>query len=329
MSPSAVVEDLDVLVDGCGGLVTRRPRAPVEELALERPEEALDDGVVEAVAAVAHAACDSVRAERASVVVARVLRPAVGVGDEARLGQSLPHRHRQRGQDEVRAHVVLHRPADDAPRVEVDDDGEVEPPLPRAHVRDVGRPCAVRRVDDEVAVEHVRFGDHVYRRARAVPRAPSIRAREPSLAHQPRDALSARVKALLAQLHEHARASVRASTLSVRDHDLGAELSITKRVLREPSLLPRVVPATRDTEHAAQQSDVMASLLCADEGELHLLSRAKKAVARSIGHRNTSRNVSAGVRNAKVFRGRSFNSRAISLSSPCVYSARSVPSGKY
>src|SRR6185312_893741 len=58
----AVVEDLDVLVDRVGGLAAGRPAAPVNELPLQRSEEALDDGVVPAVAPAAEAALDAVGA---------------------------------------------------------------------------------------------------------------------------------------------------------------------------------------------------------------------------------------------------------------------------
>jgi hypothetical protein len=47
VQPAAVVEDFDVLVDRCGGFVPGRPAAPIEQLALERAEEALDAGVVQ------------------------------------------------------------------------------------------------------------------------------------------------------------------------------------------------------------------------------------------------------------------------------------------
>ena len=52
--------------------------ATLRELALERREEALDDPVVPAVAAPAHAARDAMRREEAPVIVISVLRPHAG-----------------------------------------------------------------------------------------------------------------------------------------------------------------------------------------------------------------------------------------------------------
>jgi hypothetical protein len=54
MPSAAVEEELDVLEDFRAQLSLHRPRAAVDELLLERREEALGDGVVEAVSLAAH-----------------------------------------------------------------------------------------------------------------------------------------------------------------------------------------------------------------------------------------------------------------------------------
>src|ERR687897_966116 len=54
VSASAVEEDFDVLEDLGPQLGLRRPAAAVDEFLLERREEALGDGVIEAIAAAAH-----------------------------------------------------------------------------------------------------------------------------------------------------------------------------------------------------------------------------------------------------------------------------------
>ena len=61
----------------------------------------------------------------------------------------------ERVEDELSAHVVGHRPTDDATREQVDDDGQVQPALLRPDVRDVRDPRAIRFVDSELPVEHV------------------------------------------------------------------------------------------------------------------------------------------------------------------------------
>ena len=58
-------------------------------LLLQGPEEALDDRVVPAVATTAEAALDAGVLQRSLVGVARVLRAAVGMLEQPRLGKSL------------------------------------------------------------------------------------------------------------------------------------------------------------------------------------------------------------------------------------------------
>ena len=67
-----------------------------------------------------------------------------------------PQRHLERIEDEVGAEVVGELPADDHPRVNVEDERDVQPALPRRHVGDVGEPQLVRSLGDEVALDQVR-----------------------------------------------------------------------------------------------------------------------------------------------------------------------------
>ena len=51
--------------------------------------------------------------------------------------------------------TVAHRPADHATRVEIEDDGEVEPALCGPQVREVPGPDPIRRLDRELTIEGV------------------------------------------------------------------------------------------------------------------------------------------------------------------------------
>ena len=192
MASMAVVEDLDQLGDGARCLKLRAARDAIDELGLQRREEALGDGVVPAVALAAHAADDAGGDQRLAVVAARVLRAAVGVVHEAGVGEAATARHLQRVEAELGAHVIGDRPADDAAREQVEDDGEVQPALPRPHVRDVGRPHAVRRRRFEVPVEHVRRDRRASWSSRSCAETAASTALRALLAHHPRDALAAR-----------------------------------------------------------------------------------------------------------------------------------------
>ncbi len=63
--------------------------------------------------------------------------------------------HLEGVEDEVGAEVIGDLPADDRPRVHVEDERHIQPARPRRHVRDVGDPQLVGSLRDEVAVDEV------------------------------------------------------------------------------------------------------------------------------------------------------------------------------
>src|SRR5687768_358266 len=79
MPTRSIVENLDVVKDVGAGFGPRSPSGAVDELALERREEALDRRVVPAIAAATHAASDPAPAQLGAVRGAGVLAAAVGV----------------------------------------------------------------------------------------------------------------------------------------------------------------------------------------------------------------------------------------------------------
>ncbi len=58
-------------------------------------------------------------------------------------------------EDELRAQVVCHRPADDAPGPGIEDDGEEQEACRGRHVGDVGHPQQVRRRRREDAADEI------------------------------------------------------------------------------------------------------------------------------------------------------------------------------
>lgn len=81
------------------------------------------------------------------------LPAGVGVMDEPLVGSAAMKGHLQRVDDELVAHVLGHRPADDHPRERVLDRGAAESALPGAPVGDVGAPQNVRSCGPELALD--------------------------------------------------------------------------------------------------------------------------------------------------------------------------------
>ena len=91
MLPALIVEDLDVVEQFhlCRAVAFK----PFTDFALHRRKEALDHGVVVAVAAPAHAARDSVEVQHRSIVFARVGASLVGVMQEPAFRAAPLQRH--------------------------------------------------------------------------------------------------------------------------------------------------------------------------------------------------------------------------------------------
>src|SRR5690348_8996646 len=142
MSSLTIVPDLDELEHRTTRFRSRREDAVDEELLGERGEETLHDGVVPAIADATHAEGEARGREQLLIRGARVLYPAIRMMQTlARL--AMGERHAQRRQRERVIEQGAQRPAHDAARGEIENDGEIEPTLPRRNVRDVGRPDAI------------------------------------------------------------------------------------------------------------------------------------------------------------------------------------------
>ncbi len=61
--------------------------------------------------------------------------------------------------DELRGHFGLHRPADHAPREQINDGCNIEPALGGPHIGEVGGPLLVRSISMKRAIQNVRCGN--------------------------------------------------------------------------------------------------------------------------------------------------------------------------
>src|SRR5687768_9004570 len=103
----------------------------MDQLGLERSEEALDDGVVIAIAAAAHAARQTMPGQERLVLVAGVLHSPIAVMQEWSSGLAVREGHLQSRTRQLRTQMIICRPTDDLPRAQVDDRGQIQPALIR------------------------------------------------------------------------------------------------------------------------------------------------------------------------------------------------------
>jgi hypothetical protein len=203
-----IVEDLDVVEDGRAGLSPRGPLKNVSDLVLQRAEEALDTGVVPAVALPAHAADHVLAGEQLPVVAARVLAAPIGVMHQPSCELALAQRHLKRAGREIGVDAGAHRPADHLARAEVEDHREVEPTFRRRDVRDVPSPALVQPWRVEVSREHVRRDRMRVLAVGGVDEATSLLPSEVVVSHQPRDSFLADVEPLRLEVLVNSWASI-------------------------------------------------------------------------------------------------------------------------
>jgi hypothetical protein len=128
----------------------------------------------------------------------------VGHEREVRAGLARRERHPQRVEHEIGPHVRRELPADDHPRVDVDDEREEHAPLPRPQIREIADPQSVRCRRGEITLDEIRalLSDRIC--DRGPPRLPApLRAPDPRRSHQPRDAVTADLLAVAQQRGVH------------------------------------------------------------------------------------------------------------------------------
>lgn len=136
MSSLPIVEEVEVLEQLGARRGSRRPGGVVDELDLQRREEALGDGTVRAIAPAAHAADDPVLCQDLLVVAAGVLTPTIRMMQQAPGCAPTRQRHAEGVEGEGIRDALAHRPGHREARVEIEDHRQIEPALPRRNVRD-------------------------------------------------------------------------------------------------------------------------------------------------------------------------------------------------
>ena len=137
------MEPFDVVEDICSCFGTRLVLPSVDSLALEQAEEALSSCVVRAASHLAHAALKLVPFQEPLVFIACKLTTRVRVKHNGTSIRSLPQRHQDGLQDELSVLAGAHRPTNNATRVEVHHNDQIQPAFRSSDVRDVGDPLGV------------------------------------------------------------------------------------------------------------------------------------------------------------------------------------------
>ena len=156
MPAARIVEAVDILEERGLCFSPRVPAVPPDQFGFQRFEEGLNGGIVKAISFAAHRHLKALIAQALLVVMTAILATAIGVVNTARWWLTQIDRHVECADCEVFLHAIADRPADDAPGIEINDHGQVEPTLAGPYVRDVTDPFLVRRACREVTIQQVR-----------------------------------------------------------------------------------------------------------------------------------------------------------------------------
>jgi hypothetical protein len=185
-----------------------------------------------------------------------------------------PHGHHQRIGHELRGHAVLHRPANDATRVQVQHRSGIQPALGRPDVGEVGHPLLVGRIGLELTVQHV-VGDgaalaSVLRQASTPwPRAQGL------FSHEPFNAMQSASLTQCKHVMPHAPGAIGAVAAHKALAHLAAEHLVDQTALAPGPAEPRVEATSRDTERLAHHCQRPRPSVFRHEAELHIDSLAK------------------------------------------------------
>ena len=156
MPTTYIVEPLDVIEQISSALVARAILRPTRALGFQTREETLHRRVVPDVTTTAHAAGDAKLRQQRLEALARLLATLVRVVQQLTRFATSPKRHDQRIGNQLRRHLLTHRPADNATGEEIEDHGKIQPAFVRPDVCEIGDPALVRRRCVELSIKQVR-----------------------------------------------------------------------------------------------------------------------------------------------------------------------------
>ena len=169
----------------------------------------------------------------------------------------------------------MHRPAHDAAREEIEHDGQMEPPLARAHRGDVGDPAAIRCGGVKVSLQPVGRGWELGTHGGG-PAKLALGARDDAVpTHESSDAVATARDAPLHQVLMNARRAVCLAPARIGRANVDEQRVVALGPARRGSARPGVIAAPRDAQHAAEAPEPEVLAVGRDKVELHFWSSAK------------------------------------------------------
>ena len=186
------------------------PKTAPDQLDLDSLEESLNGCVLIAVTFSAHRRLEPVLTHDFLVIVGAVLAATVAVEDATSRRGLQGDGHLQRPDHQIPLYAIADGPADDAPRMQIQDYSQIQPPLSGPDVADVAHPFLVWSICREVAIRQVRCDvERVIAVSGRLEFACSFND-DPVLSHQPPETAMTDIYTDLFQLFRHPRPAIAA-----------------------------------------------------------------------------------------------------------------------
>jgi len=267
VSSLCVVEPFEIVEERRPCRPMRRKASPLKQFAFERGEETFHQRIVVTVAPTPPRGEDARVVESLPEDETRVLAAVIRVVNQTRLRSAACDCHVERIHDEFSAEMIRHRPTDDPPTEDIEDDGQIEEAHPGRNVRDVCDPDPIRRDGGEVPLHPILCGAVLRapaRRGRPLAAMAAGQSRDPQQAGDP---FAPTGNPRRAQFGMNARRPIRPTTLSMNGANLHPESLIGLGTRARRSRAPRVIAARGDAEQPTEHRDRMMRLLRLDEPE--------------------------------------------------------------
>src|SRR3989454_7371236 len=279
MQALAIIEHLNELEDFSAGFVPRAIPSVMNQLVFQRAEEALNSGIVVAVALAAHARHEPMMSEHGTVQGTRILHALIRVVDHARPRLSLRQGHAQGVDDGGALCTATHGPADPPPRAQIQDHRQMHPPCAGGNGGQIAGPDAIELRGVVPGCQPVGSGRCPMVMLGHDAEAPGALGHDPVLTPQASDPLAAADDAGCGQGPPGLDRSVARARLRVHSLNSGQEVTIPLCPATLGSSSPRIVAAATDVQDGTHTQDAKFPAMLTDEAVLHGHSLAKYAAA--------------------------------------------------
>src|SRR5262245_19794255 len=283
MTTLTVVPDFDVFKDGAACSCPSGPLTPLEQLPSESGKETFRHGVVVTVSSATHAGSQLVNSQQFAVIKSRILNSAIRMMQQPFFRTASSEGHLQSRHTQVGRERVAHRPPDDHPAAQVQQDRQIQPAFASANVGNITTPGAVDAacfLHSEAPAQHIfSYSIFMFRVRGQRPIATFCLGAQARFAHQPSDSIPAAGSPRSPQFAVDTRTAVSSPTGFMNGSNDHAQTLVFFGSRTGRSFLGGIEAGATNFQRPAHQHHGKFVTMNSNAGVLHDRSFAKYAAA--------------------------------------------------